>query len=165
MKHTSVIHRRDLAIGTFFTQISMTFNKVLYSFFAVFFAYGEWNSLFSSFGVVEVLFFVYLFFFYLILILFFVGSFGVAMALFGSMFKKGVLGSHDFEFNDDEFVESTEYNKSHHKYNAISNVFTRLGTIYITMPGAQWHILPKRDFENTQRRDELLSFLREARNA
>jgi hypothetical protein len=165
MKHTSVIQRKDLAIGTFFTQISLTFNKVLYCFFATFFAYGEWSSLFNSYGMIEILFFVYLFFFYLILILFFVGSFGVAMALFGTIFKKGVLGSHEFEFKDDEFIESTEYNKSHQKYSGISNVFTRLGTIYISMPGAQWYILPKRDFENIQKRDELLNYLRAACNA
>lgn len=163
MKHTSVVLRRDLAIGTFFTQISITFNKVFYSFFAALLAYYEWSSLFNSFGLIEVLFFIYLFFFYLMLILFFVASFGVVIALFGSVFKKGVLGIHDFEFSDDEFIESTEYNKSHCKYSAISNVFTRLGAIYIAIPGAQWHILPKRDFENTQKRDELLNYLKEAR--
>jgi hypothetical protein len=162
MRHTSVILKRDLAIGTFFSQISMRFNKVLYSLFAVIFAFGEWSSLFSSIGLVEVLFFVYLFVFYLILILFFVGFFGVAMALFGSFLKKGVLGPHEFEFNEDEFIEPTESNKSHHKYNAVSKVLARLGSVYIGLPGGQWHILPKRDFKSIQERDKLIGFLREA---
>ena len=96
----------------------MRFNKFLYSLFAVIFAVGEWSSLFSSIGLVEVLFFVYLFVFYLILILFLVGFFGVAMALFGS--------------------------------------------VYIGLPGGQWHILPKRDFNDIQERDKLIGFLREA---
>ncbi|WP_341503439.1 hypothetical protein [Gallaecimonas sp. GXIMD4217] len=165
MKHRSVILKRDLAIGTFFTQISLTFNKIIYSFFALLFAYQEWSSIFDTFGLVESLFFLCLFVFYLVLIIFFVGCFGVAMAFFSSVFKKGVLGHHDFEFSEDEFTESTDYNKTIHKYGAISNVFIRFGSVYICLPGAQWHILPKRDFKSIQARNELLNFLREARNA
>jgi len=158
--HKSFLRIRDIVVGTFFTQISMTINKVAYVFFALFFAHEEWKQVFDSIDQFSALLFVYLFFFYLLLILIFVGVFGAFISLFQSLGKKGVLGAHEFEFRDDEFVEKTPFNESIHKYQSINRVFKRLGSIYIGMPGAQWHILPKRDFASSEDRDNLFTFLK-----
>ncbi len=158
--HRSNIKWRDLIVGGFITQLAMTFNKFLYVFFACFFAYGEWSSLMETYGVMEIAFFVYLFFFYLLLIFIFVFVFSGTIAIVGSMSKKGVLGEHTFEFLDEDFVEKTDYNESKHKYNSITKVIVRMGTMYIGMPGMLWHILPGRDFASTDERNELLVFLR-----
>lgn len=89
----------------------------------------------------------------------------LAIALFQSFVfifipQKGVVGTHDFYFYDDEFIESTEYNKSHHKYTSIPWVFSSFGYIYIQIHGGMFHILPKRDFDNIKDYDTLLTFLK-----
>lgn len=165
LTHQSNILRRDLALGTFITQISMTINKVIYLFFTVFFAYSEWSSLFKSWGVTQAFFFAYLLIFYLVLILLFVFLFGVAMSIFTPMLKRGVLGKHNFEFRENGLFESTEYNETLHKYRSIGKVFTRFGTIYIQISGFQWHILPKRDFASVEARRKVLEFIKSQANA
>ena len=161
MKHASIIKKRDIAIGSFVTMIRHTFNKLLFIFFAALFAYAGMNIPFSSMNKLDIGFFLFSFFFYLIIILFFSFIAGVALAIFTPMLKKGVLGRHDFEFLEDEMSETTEYNKSFHKYNAISDIFTKFGTIYIGFGGTQWHMLPKRDFESNKNRLALIKLLKE----
>ena len=161
MKHLSIIKKRDLGIGNFFTQTRLTFNKLSFTFFAALFAYAGMNIPFSSMSKLDIGFFIFSSFFHLIIILIFVFVFGIAMAIFTPMLKKGILGKHDFKFMEDGFTESTEYNESFHKYNAITDVFTRFGTIYIGLGGMQWHMLPKRDFKSNEERLALIKLLNE----
>lgn len=165
MNHESHILYRDLVIGSYFSQLSVHFNKVAYLGFSLFFAYLEWKSWYGKFDGLGVAVLSVITLRYFLLIQIFVFLFAAAMAVLGSFSKKGVLGTHKFEFGDHEFSESTDYNKSIHKYEAISKVFTRFGSVYIAMPGMYWHILPKRDFDSVSERDKLVSLIRERCNA
>lgn len=165
MQHESNIRYIDLIISPFLCQLSVGFNKVFYLCFSLFFAYQEWKPFYGVFDYLGVLLYSIITLRYLFLILLFIFVFAAAISLFGSIRKKGVQGKHIFEFNEDEFIEKTDYNESKTKYTAVSKVFTRFGSIYIALPGMHWHILPKRDFSSAESRDELLSLLRSKINA
>ena len=162
--HQSNLLMRDLMFGTFFTQLSMGVNKALFLFLAIFFAYRDWSGISNFMGLNEYLVAGLLVVFYFVFILVFIFFFGVIISAFTPMIKKGVLGKHEFIFNSNGITESTEYNKTTHKYKAIGKVFTRFGNVYIQVSGMQWHILPKRDFSSSMERDALLEYLKSQLN-
>jgi len=165
MKHESKILLRDIMIGAFFTQISFTFNKISYVGFSLFFAYFEWRYLYGIFDIFGLLLLSVITLRYLFLILLFVCIFTGAMAIFGTLSTKGILGKHTYEFREHDFIEKTDVNETTQKYEAMTKVFTRLGTIYIGISGMHWHILPKRDFDNVESRKRLLHYLQARCNA
>ena len=92
----------------------------------------------------------------LITMFFFVGVMNGLLSLFSPKMKKGVLGYHKIELNEDCLIESTEYNETKHNYKAISKVKIVLDYVFIMVSGTQGHAIRVGDFAS---RNEALEFI------
>lgn len=159
MNHKSHITYNNLVIGTFFCQLSSKFNQLIFVLFSLKIIYdsplvqlNEFNLLNVAVVCVSILMFFFLATTFLLI-------YSSLFSAYVAVRSKGILGVHEFEFHEDEFVEKTAYNETRIKYQSIRKVFTRLGSIYIYLPGIGWHFLPKSDFDGEKERRDLIVFL------
>lgn len=159
MKHVSDIKLSDLVVGPFFCQLSSRLNQFLYVGSSLWIAHREWKALYGTFDFSGVLLYGSLTLAYICMIVMAVFLMTAAFGVIGSMTRSGVLGKRSFEFRDDSFVEKSELSESVYPYSSIEKVFKRMGAIYISLPGMNWQILPRRDFASKGEWDKLYNFL------
>ena len=154
MNHTSNITRKDLAFGLFTTMMNTKFYLILMLLFAFIGNYLRVDN--YEYNVLTYILSILFDFIILVIMLFFIS---ILQAIFVPLLTKGVLGKHQFVFQNENFTESTEYNETSMKYSAVYKVFTQNGNIYILLSGFHTHILPKRDFNSEEDRVALLKLL------
>jgi YcxB-like protein len=71
--------------------------------------------------------------------------------------NNGILGEHKIQLTEEEIIESTSINKTHHKWAAIERVDENDDYIFITTTAGGTYNIPKRDFASTDSAREFYS--------
>ena len=128
--------------------ISWVAFSILFAYQTGFINFTVINIFSVSIGVIGIVF-------YFLSIQIFMFIFNFIISIVNPKMKKGILGEHQFEITDEGFREKTNYNDSLVKWSSVDRVARVFGYTMVRVAGSQWHIFPKRSFNNN---DEQLNF-------
>ena len=80
----------------------------------------------------------------------------ILASLLNPKWRKGRLGEHIIEINDNGIIESTEYNRSEIYWSSINAIQIKSDALYFKFSGSEYFLIPKRSFKTVNEWSEFV---------